>query len=130
MSKGSKRRVGNGYADNFDKIFGNKSEREERWDEQEHKKAALRMSTSKRKDFEEFVSPIDQSVISCPSKLRKHNKKHGVTDIRDYGSTWFDKKNKERSNNLTGNTKQAHNERIETVKQTLQQYGVYKPWTT
>lgn len=36
-------------------------------------------------DFNSFVSPIDQTLIDDRGKLRRHNKQHGVTDMRDYG---------------------------------------------
>ncbi len=39
----------------------------------------------------EFVSPIDGSVISSPAGLRAHNRKHGVTDSRDYSPEFLKK---------------------------------------
>lgn len=32
-----------------------------------------------------FVSPVDGTVISCPSARREHNKRNGVVDI---GNDW------------------------------------------
>jgi len=125
MSKGSKRRGGKDFERNFDSIFGSKEERKAKHDAQE--KRVVARATRAQKDFVPFRSPIDQTVISCPSNLRAHNKKHGVTNIRDYGANWFERKNKERGNEIQGNTKQAHNERIENVKEALQRHGVYKP---
>ena len=123
--KGDDRRKGKGFEDNFDNIFGTRAERDAKWAGK--KKVSVINRTRTVKDFETFQSPIDQSVISCPSKLRAHNKKHGVTNIRDYGDEWFGRKNKERGDNITGNTKQARNERIENVKEALQRHGVIKP---
>jgi glycine cleavage system H lipoate-binding protein len=39
-----------------------------------------------------FKSPIDGSIIRDPAQLRAHNRKHGVTDRRDYGESWFERK--------------------------------------
>lgn len=75
-----------------------------------------------RDDIEPFISPIDQSVISSRSKLREHNLKHGVTDLRDYGDDWFKRKAKERAEQITGKADRA--ERIEQIKRTLYQHGV------
>ncbi len=44
----------------------------------------------------EFVSPIDKSTIRTPTDLRTHNKKHGVTDMRDYSPDFLAKAQKER----------------------------------
>jgi len=46
--------------------------------------------------MEEFISPIDQSVIRTPSDLARHNKKHGVTDARDYSPQFLEKAQNER----------------------------------
>lgn len=46
--------------------------------------------------MEEFISPIDQSVIRTPSDLARHNKQHGVTDFRDYSPEFLERKQKER----------------------------------
>lgn len=75
-------------------------------------------------DIEAFVSPITKEVITSRSRLRDHNKEHGVTDSRDYSPEYMAKKNLERENNLIGNTPQAHKERIECVKQTLEKFGL------
>lgn len=128
MSKSSKRRAGVGYSANFEKIFGNKAERKRKYG---HEKEAKRLNTRNKsayvpKDMESMKSPIDGSVITCRGKLREHNRKHGVTDIRDYGSSYFDRKEKERHNNLIGNTRAAKSERIETIKEVLNAYGVIK----
>jgi hypothetical protein len=62
-------------------------------------------------------------VIDDRAKLRAHNKRHKVTDPRDYGSEWFKRKTVERDNERTGNTPQARRERIEVVKETLDKFG-------
>ena len=128
MSKGSNRRQGKGFEDNFDKIFGSKKEREAKYADSKFTNVAKHTrSHNMLPDFVPFQSPIDKKMITCRSKLRAHNKKHGVTDMRAYGDKWFKRKERERSDKITGNTKQAHKERIETVKKTLETFGVYKP---
>lgn len=126
MSKGSKRRVGVGFEDNFDKIFGSKKEREKKWAEEEPVEVRKR-SIRRTQEFKEFVSPIDRKVVSCNGGLRKHNKKHGVTNTRDYGDKWFDRKHIERSDRLTGNTERQRKDRVNAVKDSLQRHGVFKP---
>ena len=126
MSKDSKRRMGKGFEANFDRIFGNKAERKRKYG---HQKESKRLNTRAKsafvpKELEQVVSPIDGSVMTCRGKLREHNKKHGVTDIRDYGNSYFEREAKERHNRLTGNTREAKAERIETIKQVLTMYGV------
>jgi hypothetical protein len=67
-------------------------------------------------DLESFVSPIDGSVISDRGHLRAHNKKHGVTNPRDYGQDYFEKKAYERQDALKGTSKKARAERIEDIQ--------------
>lgn len=62
-------------------------------------------------DIESFVSPIDGSVISDRSHLRAHNKRHGVTNVADYGPDWFGRKRKEREAVLNGTTTEAKRSR-------------------
>jgi len=75
-------------------------------------------------DIEPFISPITREVITSRSKLRQHNKEHGVTDSRDYGHEFMLKRSHERVNRMTGNNPEAKAERIECVKQTLEKFGL------
>lgn len=75
-----------------------------------------------QEDIKPFVSPIDGKPIYTRRQLREHNKKHGVTDMRDYGDDWFTRKAKERSDAITG--KRDRKERIEAIKKSLYQHGV------
>ena len=75
-----------------------------------------------QEDIKPFVSPIDGEPIYTRRQLREHNKKHGVTDMRDYGNDWFSRKAKERSDTITG--KRDRNERIDAIKKSLYQHGV------
>lgn len=73
-------------------------------------------------DIEPFKSPIDGRVIHSRSGLREHNRQHGVTDMRDYGDSWFERKSKERSEAITG--KRDRGERIEEIKKQLYRRGI------
>ena len=53
-----------------------------------------------RKPMEEFVSPIDQSVISSHSQLDAHNRRHGVTNSSDYSDGYIE--NRARARNAAG----------------------------
>lgn len=75
-------------------------------------------------DIEPFISPITKEVITSRSQLRLHNKKHGVTDSRDYSSDFIKKRSDARVNEMMGKTPQAHAERIECVKRTLEKFGL------
>jgi hypothetical protein len=77
------------------------------------------------KPIEEFVSPIDGSVISDRTHLREHNKRHGVTDMRDYGVDYFKRRGKEKYNDMIGNTKKAKRERVETIKEAMHKHGLH-----
>ncbi len=70
-------------------------------------------------DIEAFTSPIDGSVISDRSHLREHNRRHGVTDPRDYGDGYFERKAKEREASLSGKTKEARQARIAEIQRAI-----------
>ena len=38
---------------------------------------------------QDFQSPIDKSMITSPKKLAEHNKRHGVTNMADYGTNYI-----------------------------------------
>lgn len=59
--------------------------------------------------MEEFVSPIDQSIIRTPADLAQHNKKHGVTDMRDYSPAFLEKAQNER---MSGFNKRGKQDRL------------------
>ena len=75
-------------------------------------------------DIEPFISPITKEVITGRAALRAHNKKHGVTDSRDYSPELMKKLSKERDDRATGNTPQARKERVENINQVLRSYGI------
>ena len=74
--------------------------------------------------IEEFISPIDQTVISDRGQLRRHNEKHGVTNVRDYGDTWFEKKGKQMHQSRQGATKADKADRIDAIRQTMARMGI------
>jgi len=52
------------------------------------------------KPLQDFVSPIDQTVISSRSQLKAHNERHGVTNSSDYSEGYV--ANKARARNAAG----------------------------
>jgi hypothetical protein len=62
-----------------------------------------------------FVSPITKELIRDAGQLRSHNAKYGVTDSRDYGPDWFDRKRGELENKRQGLDKESKNERIQAL---------------
>jgi len=70
-------------------------------------------------DLQPFVSPITGETIYTRSQLRAHNNQHGVTNLADYGPDWFDKKAKERQQQIKG----TKNQRIETILRAIAEHG-------
>lgn len=46
--------------------------------------------------IDEFVSPIDGSVVRGRKQLNEHMKKHGVTGTSDFNNHWKEKRNEQR----------------------------------
>ena len=123
------------YKDNYDDIFGDKPIERGSWvyDKESRKlipkdefyalKYADVDAPQIMKPIDEFVSPIDGQVITDRSKLRKHNAEHGVTDYRDYGDNYFERKEKERKQVLNGNTPQARAERKQVIADAFRKNG-------
>jgi hypothetical protein len=63
-----------------------------------------------------FVSPIDGAVIRDGAALREHNRKHGVTDTRDYGPEWFNRKRDVLESKRQGTDPESKQNRIEALK--------------
>ena len=40
----------------------------------------------------DFMSPIERVMITSPKQLAEHNKRHGVTNVADYGTDYIEKK--------------------------------------
>lgn len=75
-------------------------------------------------DIESFVSPVDGSTITTRSQLREHNKRHGVTDSRDYSADWFKRKKAERDSKLQGNTAAARQDRVAALQKEMAKRGM------
>jgi hypothetical protein len=128
------------FINNFDKIFGSDEERKAKreaekeefeknwanWELQTRLNDTKSKHPSIQKSIEPFKSPIDGSIISCRSHLREHNKKHGVTDIRDYSGNHFEKRGKEMYNEQIGNNPQAKRERQQLIEHNLHKAGILK----
>ena len=75
-------------------------------------------------DIDSFVSPIDGSVISDRSHLRRHNAQHGVTDKRDYSDEYMQKRSARRVAEAQGQTPEARRERRELIQEALYKAGI------
>ena len=71
-------------------------------------------------DIEAFVSPIDGSHITSRSRLRAHNKLHGVTDSRDYSDSFLRERSAKRINEMTGQPKEARADRIALIRREME----------
>jgi len=119
------------FDDNFDRIFGSDAERKkkreaEKAEKAENVRAFKQASASIGVSFEPFKSPIDGKMINSRAQLKEHNRRHEVTDVRDYGNEWFDKKRIEHKNNALGNTEEARQERRQLIEKNLYKYGVLR----
>lgn len=88
---------------------------------EKHKRMPENHSAMVNGKFETFQSPIDQSEITGPASLREHNRRHGVTDSRDYSPEFMEKKQKERLSPLNGNV--AKQERKAALRDTMRRMG-------
>ena len=139
MSKGSNRRPENSkvFEENFDKIFGCKAPQRGRYIQDRNTGKLVPAAeyvppesdspkwAAIHGDIEPFVSPVDGTLIDDRAKLREHNKRHGVTNVQDYGSDWFTRKQKERDDYVSGKSPKAKQERLETIQRTLHDHGIY-----
>jgi hypothetical protein len=119
--KGSQAGYKSGYA-RIDWSVGRK-EREDRQEALEAIEAEKYASLPERshKAFEEFISPIDKSVISDRGQLARHNKKHGVTNIADYGPKYFDRRREEMQRQSQG--KNDKQDRYRSIRKALHDQG-------
>ena len=131
MAKGDKRRPGEGFEDGYDRIF-DKNRPVVRgkfvWDEEQGKMVSKSEFTPPssglphiQADIEPFRSPIDGRAITSRSKLRDHNKQHGVTNARDYGPDYYKKAAKLRQDKLEGNTAEQKRDRINTIRRAVEE---------
>jgi len=74
------------------------------------------------KEFQEFQSTLDGSIISDAGQLAKHNRRNGVTNSADYSQDYYAKRGAEMHNMSTGNNAQAKAERLELIRNTVDQY--------
>lgn len=73
-------------------------------------------------DIEPFVSPVDGERLYSRRQLRAHNARHGVTDLRDYGPDWFEKKARERERELKCESRRAKRGRIEAIERAIHRH--------
>lgn len=126
--KGDKRRLGKGYEENYDRIFGEKKAVSSRL--VVHQGKLVDISETRGADgkihilgdIEPFKSPITGEWITSRSQLRQHQKEHGVTDSRDYSPEFFQKRTEERLAKMEGRTREDRIDRIERIKYALDKH--------
>ena len=74
-------------------------------------------------DFETFVSPVDGSTIDDRGKLRRHMKKHGITQSSDYSPEYMAKKTRAREDAIAGEGRAATQERKESIHRILEAHS-------
>lgn len=122
------------YKSNFDSVFGDKPIERGSWifdkeleklvPRSEYVNPSVSNDTHNiLKPLDAFISPIDGRLIDDRSKLRAHNKEHGVTNVADYGEGYFERCGKEKYNESIGNTRQAKLERVAALQKTMYEKG-------
>ena len=125
MSKGSVRRKGQNFEDNFDKIFG-KDKKVERGSfiqvdgeivsrETFHKTMEVN-APEVMKSFKPFKSPINGELITCREQLRKHHIMHETTDSRDYSNGYIENRARSR---ISNEKKAMHESRVNDLSQAI-----------
>ena len=127
--KGRKRRPGVGFAKNYKggKVKGGSWVQDPITGKLVPKEQYVRPQTNApvvHGDVIDFVSPITKELITDRGQLRRHNKKHGVTNSADYSREYIDKRAKKRDDTMTGNTHQARLERRELISRELTKQGI------
>jgi|TARA_R110000803_G_scaffold56695_1_gene114070 hypothetical protein len=115
---------------NFDKIFGNKCVKRGAYiqDPVTHKLVPRETFGSNtrpdapmiNKPFEGFISPVDQKPIESRRQLAEHNKRHGVTDSRDYSANYLERATQQRETSSKRELKQS---RISDIKRSIDLYS-------
>lgn len=70
-------------------------------------------------DIDNFVSPIDGTVITDRGQLRRHMAAHGVTNSADYSPAFLLDRSKKRNESMNGDTPQDKAERITEIRRAL-----------
>lgn len=91
----------------------------------EYRPPEVNQSAYIQPDIADFISPVDRQLIGSRSHLREHNKRHGVTDLREYGDTFFQRKARERAVAHESSDSRARAERRQAIAAAMQQKGLY-----
>lgn len=121
------------YTDNYEKIFGDpKPQKGGSWViDPVTKKLVPRAEFTRptqavhavHGDIEAFRSPIDGTIIDDRGKLREHNKRHGVTNIADYGPEYFERCHKQRSETMQGTSQATRQQRRKTILNAIEKHS-------
>ena len=127
--KGDKRRPGKGYSANYkgSKIKGGSWVQDPETGKLIPRSEVVQKSynaPSVMGDIVDFVSPVTKELITDRGQLRRHNKKHGITNSADYSPEFMLKRSQNRVNEATGNTPQARAERREMLNRELTKQGI------
>jgi hypothetical protein len=123
QSSGGQKGSQNGYKSGYARIDWSvgREERQEALAAAQAKKDA-RIPSRSHKAFEEFVSPVDKTVISDRGQLARHNKRNGVTNISDYGPDYHARRGKEMHKQRQG--KNDKQERYQAIRKSMHKYGL------
>lgn len=117
------------YAKNFEKAFGTEEERKARALAEINDAKPFKLTNSSAyllKPFEPFLSPIDNKMVNSRAELEAHNRRHEVTDCRDYSEEHFTRKAEQRQREMIGDTPEAKKERQQLIERQLYRYGILK----
>lgn len=124
--KNTQQKVSKKFDDNYDKIFGDKRAAKGSYIQDPEtgrlvpRGEYVRKDTNKAPavmgDLQDFVSPIDKTLISDRGQLRRHMAEHGVTNSADYSPQFIENKQKSKA---AQQARESKADRIDTIKRAI-----------
>ena len=124
--KNTQQRVTRKFDDEMDRIFGGGKKPKGSYIQDpetgklvprsEYVRKETNMAPSVMGDIQDFVSPIDQSLITDRGQLRRHNERHGVTNAADYSPQFIENKKKSKE---AQQARDGKADRIDTIKRAI-----------
>lgn len=117
------------FDENFERIFGMKKPQRGRFIQHpetgelipadEYVRPSSVNAPSIMKPLDEFTSPVDGQRISSRKQLAEHNRRHGVTDMRDYSQGYIESRAKQRIEQSKRELKQS---RVRDIKHAIDKH--------
>lgn len=73
-------------------------------------------------DIESFKSPIDGEVITTRKQLAEHNRRHGVTDSRDYSRGYIESRARQRHQKTIAQDSAGKRQRVNHIIEAIERH--------